>query len=95
MLKNKLYPGAEAYYMNVGFTDRQKINETYNYLGGYVQGGYFVAPRLQAALRYDFFNMANSTPTRVSLVLSFSLSTLIEADTPNMILSSFKRLGLP
>ena len=56
MLKNKLYLGAEAYYMNVGFTDRQKINETYNYLGGYVQGGYFVAPRLQAALRYDFFN---------------------------------------
>ena len=31
MLKNKLYLGAEAYYMNVGFTDRQKINETYNY----------------------------------------------------------------
>lgn len=56
MLKNKLYLAAEAYYMNVGFTDRQKINETYNYLGGYVQGGYFVAPRLQAALRYDFFN---------------------------------------
>ena len=56
MLKNYLYLGAEAYNMNVGFTDRQKINETYNYLGGYVQGGYFVAPRLQAALRYDFFN---------------------------------------
>ena len=56
MLKNKLYLGAEAYYMNVGFTDRQKINESYNYLGGYVQGGYFIAPRLQAALRYDFFN---------------------------------------
>lgn len=56
MLKNKLYLAAEVYYMNVGFTDRQKIDETYNYLGGYVQGGYFVAPRLQAALRYDFFN---------------------------------------
>ena len=42
--------------MNIGFTVRQKIDETYNYLGGYVQGGYFVAPRLQAALRYDFFN---------------------------------------
>lgn len=56
MLKNKLYLGAEAYYMNVGFTKRQKINKSYNFLGGYVQGGYFVAPRLQAALRYDFFN---------------------------------------
>ena len=46
MLKNKLYLGAEVYYMNVGFTKRQKISESYNYLGGYVQGGYFVAPRL-------------------------------------------------
>ena len=56
MLKNRLYIGAEAYYMNVSFTDRQKIDESYHYLGGYVQGGYFVAPRLQAGLRYDFFN---------------------------------------
>ena len=56
MLKNKLYLGAEVYYMNVGFTKRQKISVSYNYLGGYVQGGYFVAPRLQAAARYDFFN---------------------------------------
>lgn len=56
MLKNKLYLAAEAYYMNVGFTKRQKIDETYHYLGGYVQGGYFVAPRVQAAARYDFFN---------------------------------------
>ena len=56
MLKNRLYIGAEAYYMNVSFTDRQKIDESYHYLGGYVQGGYFVAPRLQAAMRYDFFN---------------------------------------
>lgn len=56
MLKNRLYLGAEIYYMNVGFTDRQKIDESYNYLGGYVQGGYFVTKRLQAAARYDFFN---------------------------------------
>ena len=56
LLKNKLYLAAEAYYMNVGFTKRQKINESYNFLGGYVQGGYFVAPRLQLAARYDIFN---------------------------------------
>ena len=56
MLKNKLYLAAEAYYMNIGFTKRQKINESYNYLGGYVQGGYFVAPRVQVAARYDIFN---------------------------------------
>lgn len=56
MLKNKWYLGAEMYYMNVGFTKRQKISESYNYLGGYVQGGYFVAPRVQAALRYEFYD---------------------------------------
>ena len=56
MLKNKLYIAAEAYYMHVGFTKRQKIDETFNYLGGYVQGGYFVAPRLQLAARYDFMD---------------------------------------
>lgn len=56
MLKNRLYLGAEIYYMNVGFTKRQKIDENYNYLGGYVQGGYFVTDRLQATARYDFMN---------------------------------------
>ena len=56
MLKNKLYLAAEAYWMNVGFTKRQKIDEHYNYIGGYIQGGYFVAPHVQAALRYDLFN---------------------------------------
>ncbi len=56
MLKHKLYIGAEAYYLNVGFTERQKIDETYHYLGGYVQAGYFVASHLQIAARYDFFN---------------------------------------
>lgn len=56
LLKNRLYLAAEAYYMNVGFTKRQKIDEAYHFLGGYVQGGYFVAPRLQLAARYDMYN---------------------------------------
>lgn len=56
MLKRKLYLGAELYYMRIGFTKRQKIDEAYHYLGGYVQGGYFVTSRLQATARYDFFN---------------------------------------
>ena len=56
MLKNRLYLAAEAYYMHVGFTKRQKIDTAFNYLGGYVQGGYFVAPRLQMAARYDFMD---------------------------------------
>ena len=55
-LHHKLYLAGELYYMNVGFTERQKIDKKYNFLGGYVQGGYFVAPRLQVAARYDFFN---------------------------------------
>lgn len=56
MLKNKLYLGGDFYYMHVGFTERQKIDEGFDYIGGYVQGGYFVAPRTQLALRYDFMN---------------------------------------
>lgn len=56
MLKRKLYLEAEMYYMHVGFTKRQKIDQGYHYLGGYVQGGYFVTSRLQATARYDFFN---------------------------------------
>ena len=56
MLKNRLYLGAELYYMHVGFTDRQKIDDSFDYLGGYVQGGYFVTPRIQATARYDFYN---------------------------------------
>lgn len=56
MLKRKLYLGAEMYYMHVGFTKRQKIDQGYHFLSGYVQGGYFVTSRLQATARYDFFN---------------------------------------
>lgn len=55
-LRHRLYLAVEAYWMNVGFTKRQKIGESYNFVGGYVQGGYFVAPRVQAAVRYDFLN---------------------------------------
>ena len=56
MLKRKLYLGAEMYYMHVGFTKRQEFDQGYHFLGGYVQGGYFVTSRLQATARYDFFN---------------------------------------
>lgn len=56
MLKDRLYLAAEAYYMNVGFTERQKIDDHFNYWGGYVQAGYFVTPRMQATVRYDFMD---------------------------------------
>lgn len=55
-MHNRLYLAGEAYYMHVGFTKRQKIDQSFDYMGGYVQGGYFVTDRLQPALRYDFFD---------------------------------------
>ncbi|MDO5761315.1 MAG: porin [Bacteroidales bacterium] len=55
-LYGRLYLGAEMYYMHVGFTDRQKIDDSFNYLGGYIQGGYFVTPQTQVALRYDLLD---------------------------------------
>lgn len=60
MLKNKWYVGAEAYYMRIGFTKRQKTDEAYNYWGGYAQAGYFVSPQVQLGLRYDFFDRNGS-----------------------------------
>lgn len=59
-IKNRWYFGAEAYWMHVGFTKRQKIDKSYDYYGGYAQAGYFITPRLQGALRYDLFER-NST----------------------------------
>ena len=56
MLKNRWYVGAEAYYMNVGFTKRQKIDRSYNYWGAYVQAGYFVTRHTPLAVRYDFMD---------------------------------------
>ena len=52
-LKNRWYVAAEVYYMHVGFTKRQKIHDTINYMGGYAQVGYFFTGRLQGAFRYD------------------------------------------
>ena len=47
--------------MNVGFTERQKIDETYDFVGGYVQAGYFVAPQWQLAARYDLMDRNGSS----------------------------------
>lgn len=55
-MHDRLYLAGEAYYMHVGFTKRQKIDQSFNYMGGYIQGGYFVTDCLQPALRYDFFD---------------------------------------
>ncbi len=55
-LHNRLYLGGEFYWMHVGFTERQKVDDTYDYKGGYVQAGYFVNPQLQVTARYDLMD---------------------------------------
>lgn len=61
MLYNRWYVGAEAYWMHVGFTKRQKIDEKFNYWGAYAQVGYFVIPQVQLGLRYDFMDRNSSS----------------------------------
>lgn len=56
MLYNRWYVGAEAYWMHVGFTRRQKIADKFNYWGAYGQVGYFVCPTVQLGVRYDFMD---------------------------------------
>ena len=56
MLKDRWYVGAEAYYLHVGFTKRQKIDESFNYWGANAQVGYFLTPQWQLAARYDFMD---------------------------------------
>ncbi|MBQ8969608.1 MAG: porin [Bacteroidaceae bacterium] len=60
MLLNHWYVAAEAYWMHVGFTDRQKISDKFNYWGAYGQVGYFVCPQVQLGLRYDFMDRNSS-----------------------------------
>lgn len=60
MLYNRWYMAAEAYWLHVGFTDRQKIDATYNYWGAYGQVGYFFTNRLQGGVRYDFMDRNGS-----------------------------------
>ncbi len=60
-LYNRWYLSAEAYYMNMKFTKMQRVSKSYDFLGGYVQGGYFVTNKLQAALRYDLMDRNSLT----------------------------------
>lgn len=55
-IHKRLCVNVEAYFMHVGFTKRQKIHDSYNYIGGYAQAGYFVTDRLQCCLRYDLYD---------------------------------------
>ena len=55
-LYKRLYLAGEVYTMHVGFTERQKIDDQFDYLGVYAQVGYFLTDNLQGAFRYDFYN---------------------------------------
>ncbi|MDR1121229.1 MAG: OprO/OprP family phosphate-selective porin [Dysgonamonadaceae bacterium] len=61
-LYHRLYLTAEAYYLNVKFTQKQQITQPYNFIGGYIQGGYFISDKMQLALRYDLYDR-NSVKT--------------------------------
>ncbi len=61
MLYNRWYVAAEGYWMHVGFTQRQKIGETYKYWGAYGQVGYFATDFLQVGFRYDFMDRNGSS----------------------------------
>ena len=60
MLYGRWYAAAEAYWMHVSFTKRQKIDERYNYWGAYGQVGYFFTKYLQCGFRYDFLDRNGS-----------------------------------
>lgn len=62
-LINRWYFGAEAYYLNMKFTKKQNISPAYNFIGGYIQGGYFLTNKMQLAARYDLFDR-NSLKTK-------------------------------
>ena len=55
-LFHRWYFTAEAYYMQMKFTKKQAIAKPYDFIGGYVQAGYFVTPKMQLASRYDLLN---------------------------------------
>lgn len=59
-LYRRWYVAAEAYYLNMNFVKRQQISHSYDFVGGYIQGGYFVNPKMQLAARYDFFDRNSS-----------------------------------
>ena len=63
---NRLYRSAEGYAMQMKFTKRQKVEEPYWLLGGYVQAGYFGTRKLQPVIRYDYMDR-NSTREKGSI----------------------------
>ncbi len=51
---------AEGYYMHTNFTKRQKIDDSFNFIGGYAQIAYFINHNWQIGARYDMMDRNGS-----------------------------------
>lgn len=91
-MKNRLYIAAEAYMMHIGFTDRQKIDDTFNYWGGYAQAGYFVANQWQVAARYDFIDRNATSEDGIINMPAFGFNYFIK-DTNLKLQAMYQYMG--
>ena len=91
-LSNKLYFAGEFYMMHIGFTDRQKIDDTFNYWGCYAQVGYFVAPQWQVAARYDFMDRNATSKDGIINMPAFGFNYFIK-DTNLKLQAMYQYMG--
>lgn len=63
--------------MHIGFTKREKIDDSFNYWGGYAQVGYFVHRQLQLGLRYDLYDRNGSSKDGILNAPAFSINYFI------------------
>ena len=55
-LYKRLFLSGEFYLLNMNWTSVMQGVKDFNMIGGYAQMGYFVLPKLQVAVRYDWLN---------------------------------------
>ncbi len=61
-MKNRFFFSAEAYLLNIDFVERLSSYNSYSFVGGYAQAGYFMTDKIQPVVRFDYFDR-NSTKT--------------------------------
>jgi len=52
-LYHRWYISAEAYMLSMDFVERQQSSPVYTFWGSYLQAGYFLSSKVQAAARFD------------------------------------------
>lgn len=55
-LCNRWYIAGEAFLLSMDFVERQQLSPVYTFWGSYLQAGYFVGKKVQAAARVDLFD---------------------------------------